>query len=96
VGSTVIGLVISYFLTIAAWNLVEHRMFHCTDDMITFVAQDIDDHRLAGDMLCPGWTWGEVKAARLIYLATFFSVWFAIAAIPRWTIRRKDSHESVA
>jgi len=96
--SSFVGLVLSYFLTIVAWNLVERRMFHCTDDIIgfTLVVQNIDDHRLAGDTLCPGWTWGEVKAARLIYLAAFFSVWFAIAAMPRWPILRKDSHECVA
>ena len=95
--STLMGLVLSYVVTIVAWNLLERRMFHCTDDAgIVFIVENIDDHRLAGDTLCPGWTWGEVKAVRLVYLAAFFGVWFAVAAMPRWTILRKDSHESVA
>jgi len=95
--STIIGWVLSYVVTIFAWNLIEHRMFHCTDDMgFTFAPGNIDDHRGAGDTLCPGWTWGEVKAAKLIYLTAFFGIWFTIAALPRWTFLRKHSQESHA
>ena len=95
--STLIGLVVSYIVTLVAWNLVEHRMFRCIDDIgFTFVVENVDDHQLAGDKLCPGWTWGEVRAARLIYLAAFFSLWLAIAAAPRWAAFGKYSHESVA
>lgn len=98
VGSTLVGLALSYFVTIVAWNLlIEHRAFHCTDDMgFALVAQDIDDHRLAGDTLSPGWTWEKIKAARAIYQAAFLALWFALAAMPRWTILRNDSHESIA
>jgi hypothetical protein len=96
--STLIGLVMSYILTLVAWNLVEHRMFRCIDDIgFTYVVENVDDHRLAGDTLCPGWTWGEVKTARLVYLAAFFSLWFAIAAAPRWAAFGQFScYESVA
>jgi hypothetical protein len=94
--STVIGLVLSYFITIVAWNLAEHRMFHCTDDVgFAYIVENIDDHRLAGDALCAGWTWEAVKAAKLFYLVTFFGLWFAVAAMPRWISQRKDSNESV-
>ena len=50
----------------------------------TLVVESIDDHRLARDTLLPDWTCTEVKAVRVIYLATLFSLWFAIAAAPRW------------
>jgi hypothetical protein len=98
VASTLVGLALSYIVTIVVWNLViEHRAFHCTDDMgFALVVQSIDDHRLAGDTLGPGWTWDGVKAARLIYLAAFYSLWFLLATGPRWTVLRKNSHESVA
>ena|SRR5436190_15112536 len=95
--STLIGLFISYSITIVAWNLIERRMFHCADDVgFAFFAENIEDHKSARDTLLPGWTWGEVKFARLIYLAAFFSLWFAIAAVPRWTVLRKTSREVVA
>ena len=95
--STLIGLVLSYVLTIAAWNIVEPRMFHCTDGVpFALVVQDIDDHRLAGDTPLPGWDWGEIKTARLIWLGGFFLIWFTIAVLPRSVILSKASHEAVA
>jgi hypothetical protein len=87
--STLVGLALSYSVTIVAWNLMEPRMFRCTDEIgITFFVESLDDHRQAGDALCPGWNWGEVKTARAIYLASFFSLWLGAAVAPRWLPRR--------
>jgi hypothetical protein len=95
--SALIGLALSYLVTIVGWNVVEHRALHCTDDIgFTFVSEDIDTHRGAGDTLLPGWTWAELKTARAIYQVAFLGLWFTIAASPRFTILRKNSHESVA
>lgn len=91
-----IGLVVSYIVTIIAWNILEPRMFKCTDD-VPFVPLPgpISDHKQAGDTLLPGWTWTKVRIARLIYLTTFFALWFAIAASPYWAHRYIVSSSSV-
>ena len=97
VASTLVGLAASYLVTIVGWNIVQHRALHCTDDIgFTFVAEDIGTHRGAGDSPSPGWNWAELKVARAIYQAAFLSLWFAISASPRFTILRKNLHESIA
>jgi hypothetical protein len=97
VTSALSGLAVSYLVTIVGWNVVEHRALHCTDDIgFTFAAVDMDTHQEAGDSLLPGWTWEELKAARAMYQVVFLCLWFAIAASPRFTLLRKNSHESLA
>jgi|ERR1051326_154424 hypothetical protein len=89
-GSALVGLALSYFVTIVGWNVIEPRMFHCNDADFALLVENVDDHRLAGDKLMPGWTWGEVETARLIYLVCFCSLWAACAIAPRWTVLAKS------
>jgi hypothetical protein len=95
VASGLVGLALSYVVTMVAWNFIEPLMFRCWDDVpFILIAESIDTHRLAGDKLCPGWTWEEAKMVKLIYWVSFLSLWFAIAAAPRW-LRRNATRESL-
>ena len=79
-GTTFIGLV----LTLVCWNLqIEGRAFHCTDDMgLGDFFMGIDNHRKAGDVLLPGWSWDGVELIRWIYLGVFFLIGLLPVALP--------------
>jgi len=51
--SAIGGLIISLLLTLAAWNIqIEHRAFHCTDDVgFGFFWENMDTHERANDFL---------------------------------------------
>ena len=83
-GSAALGLVVSFVITMLAWNVqIEHRAFNCTDDVgFGFFWEDMNTHEGAGDTTLPGWTWGKIKGAQALYIAGFVLVWLAIAAVP--------------
>jgi hypothetical protein len=77
------GAVIATLITVSAWHLqIEPRAFQCWDSIGIFDTywQDIDDHRLSGDKISPGWTWDEIKTARQIYIWAFYGIWAASLA----------------
>jgi len=77
------GAVIATMVTVGAWHVqIEPRAFQCWDSIGIFDTywQDIDEHRLAGDKISPGWTWDEIKKARQIYIWSFYGIWGASLA----------------
>jgi len=76
------GFLLSFFLTMLAWNTqIEHRAFYCTDDIgFGFFWEDVNDHRGAGDVLAQGWTWKQLEVTRAIYITVFWLLCVAIGA----------------
>jgi hypothetical protein len=92
VGCAIGGAVLSTVATYALWNTaIEPHAFHCVDDIWPFDSYwcPMDDHISAGDMLYPGWTWGELRVVQAVFITVFFILWAAGTLIPfRMILRR--------
>jgi hypothetical protein len=71
----------SFLVTTTAWSIqIEPRAFQCTDSCgwpFDNYWTDMDSHEIARDTISPGWTWGKLRAVRIIYIAAFFLLWLA-------------------
>jgi hypothetical protein len=79
------SLLFTLIITLVAWNIqIEHRAFHCSDDVgFGFFWESMDAHERAGDTLAPGWTWAKLRAERKVYMVAFFCIWFTCAFVAR-------------
>jgi uncharacterized membrane protein len=92
IGPAVIGLVVSFVITMLAWNIqIEHQAYKCTDDVgFGFFWESMSTHEGAGDTALPGWTWGKIRAVQALYEAGFVLLWFAIAAAPALALKKES------
>ena len=83
VGCVFMGLLISILTTFVAWNMqIESRAFQCWDGPgMDAYWGSIDDHEGAGDKISPGWTWGEIRNWREVYVGAFFVIWAASSGV---------------
>ena len=95
IGPAVLGLFVSFVVTMLAWNIqIEHRAFKCTDDVgFGFFWESMNTHQGAGDTPLPGWTWGKIKTVHALYEAGFILLWFGITAATARALRERPNSQ---
>jgi hypothetical protein len=81
--------VVSTLVTWIAWQAqIEDKAFHCNDLGFGSWLVRIEDHRAAGDVISPGWTWEEVARVRTAYQVVFYAIWFGVTTVFLLVLRR--------